>query len=401
MQQDLSLWMKKILILLFILAGIYILYTLSSLVVMLIISGFLTILMSPLVDHGERRYNIHSWITVITIYVVIFLLGSIVIGTLIPIVIDYVTDTATLVIHWVNTAQETYVQHGISWFHFHPYLEKLVLFIFWEKNIGHTLDIIKQNAWSIQTVLTNQISSLTSGSISIVSAVGGVVANWLLIGVMTFLMVLERRQIGEFILSITPPKIDAYLANHYYSVQKVCNSWIRATLILGFSIFVTTYIGLTLAEWIFWFSTGKTLTLALIGGIMEFIPYIWPLISFIPAFIIGLGISWKAAIVIIGLYGSIQFFENNFLVPKVMSKALDLSPFLVFIVMLCGALLWGMLGIMLAVPIAWVARIIYSEYFEKTGNESSMHHKNSNQLWDAQEKISIQPILQRKSGKSL
>ena len=94
--------------------------------------------------------------------------------------------------------------------------------------------------------------------------------------------------------------------------------------------------------------------------------------AFIPAFIIGLGISWKAAFVIIGLYIAIQFTENNFLVPKIMSKALDLSPFLVFVVMLAGASLGGILGIILAVPIAGVARVIYGEY--RKGNTPSTPH---------------------------
>lgn len=107
-----------------------------------------------------------------------------------------------------------------------------------------------------------------------------------------------------------------------------------------------------LVKWIFGYDTDQAFTLALIGGIMEFIPYIGPLIALIPAVIIGLGISWKAALVITALYLIIQRIENDVLVPYVMSKALDLSPFLVFVVMMMGASLGGILGIILAVPIA-------------------------------------------------
>ncbi len=95
---------------------------------------------------------------------------------------------------------------------------------------------------------------------------------------------------------------------------------------------------------------------------MEFIPYVWPLIALIPAAIIGLGISWKAAGIIVILYLIIQRIENDFLVPYVMSKALDLSPFLVFIVMLAWASLGGILGIILAIPLAGVMRIILDGY---------------------------------------
>jgi predicted PurR-regulated permease PerM len=67
---------------------------------------------------------------------------------------------------------------------------------------------------------------------------------------------------------------------------------------------------------------------------MEFIPYVGPLIALIPAAIIGLGISWKVSLAIVVLYLIIQRIENDFLVPYVMSKALNLSPILVFIVMI-------------------------------------------------------------------
>jgi len=332
---------------------------------MIAISWFITILITPLADKWEK-YHIPAWMTVIGIYVIIFLLGSIVIGTLIPIVINYVTDTANLVINWVNTAQNIYMTQGISGFHFHPYIERLILLILWENNIEHTLDIIKQNAGNIQSIITTQIKSLTSGGISIVSAVGGVVANWSLIAVMTFMMVLERKQVGNFILSMAPKNIDIYLHDHYHQIQHVTTAWMKAMIILSLSIFVITYIWLLTLETIFDFDTGRTFTLAIIGGIMEFIPYVGPIIALIPALIIGLGISWKVAGIITILYIIIQQIENNFLVPKVMSRSLDLSPILVFIVMLMGATLWGILGIILAVPIAGVARVIYGEYQKKS-----------------------------------
>jgi predicted PurR-regulated permease PerM len=119
-----------------------------------------------------------------------------------------------------------------------------------------------------------------------------------------------------------------------------------------------TYIGLYILEFFVGgvfiedFVLEKKFTLALIGGIMEFIPYIGPLLALIPAVIIGLGISWKVAIFITLLYLIIQRIENDALVPYVMSKALNLSPFLVFVVMMMGATLGGILGIILAVPIA-------------------------------------------------
>jgi len=116
---------------------------------------------------------------------------------------------------------------------------------------------------------------------------------------------------------------------------------------------------------VFGIDTEKTFTLALISGIMEFIPYLGPIIALIPALIIGFGLGFKAAITITILYIIIQQIENNILVPYVMSKSLDLSPFLVFVVMFIGASLGGIMGIILAVPLTGIARIIYIEYLGK------------------------------------
>lgn len=188
-------------------------------------------------------------------------------------------------------------------------------------------------------MLTKQVSSFTTGSISFMSAVGTTIANWFMLGIMIFMMVIERKRIGKFILDVSPDGIDSYLRTHYLSIQKVCTSWIKATLILCVSIFALTYIGLTLVNLIFGIDTEKTFTLAIIGGIMEFVPYVGPIIALIPALIIGLGIGWEAAAILTILYLIIQQIENNFLVPYVMSKSLDLSPFLVFVMMLIGATL--------------------------------------------------------------
>lgn len=236
------------------------------------------------------------------------------------------------------------------------------MFLFNEKNIDQTLLFIRDNAGNIQSIVTTQLSSLTSGGFQILSSVGGVFLNWILIALVTFSMTLERYRIGQFCLDIMPDQIENYIIEHYRSIQETLNSWIRAMLILSVSIFCVTYISLTLLEVVFGFDTGRTFTLALISGVMEFIPYVGPILALVPALIIGLGISWKVALAITILYLIIQQIENNILVPYVMSRSLDLSPFLVFIVMIAGATLGGILGIILAIPVAAICRLFYMSY---------------------------------------
>lgn len=372
MSNELITWIKKILILISILIIGYLLFLINSILVILLISGFITILITPLVTLLERKY-VHASLTILWIYLTIIVIWLVVAWTVIPIIITYVTNTVNTVIHWANEAQSIYTTHWIKGFGLSPYIERFILFLFNEHNIDQTLSFIRDNAGNIQNIITTQLSILTSGGFSIISSVGGVFFNWVLIAIMTFLMTLERRNIGQFILDIVPKNIELYLVKHYTEIQFTLNSWIKAMLTLSFSIFFITYISLTFIELIFNFDTNQTFTLALISGVMEFIPYIGPILALIPALIIGLGISWKIALAITILYIIIQQVENNILVPYVMSRSLNLSPFLVFIVMIIGASLWGILGIILAVPFAAICRVIYGSY-------KKLEHKNKEDI---------------------
>ncbi len=379
MSSELILWIKKIFIVIAIGTFLYGIYFTWGILFIILISGFLTIIFTPIIEKWEK-YRIPSWITLLGIYIIILVLLGIVIGTLIPIIITYVTDTVNAIIKWANTAQNIYMQSGIHGFWFHPYIEKAVTLVLGQNNIEHTLDLIKQNAGSIQSFFTGQISNITSGWFSFVSNLWGLISDWVMVGITTFLMVLERKKIGKYIITSLPPESHKYVSKHYGQIQNVFTSWMKWMLFLSMSIFIITYIGLFLLETFGGFSTGKTFTLALIWGIMEFIPYIGPLLALIPAVIIGLGISWKVAFAITILYIIIQQVENNFLVPYIMSRSLDLSPFFVFIIMLIGGTLGWILGIILAIPIAGIIRVVFDEYRKKSGSTNAAENIHTEKI---------------------
>ena len=113
MSTELILWIKKILILIAILTIGYILYRLESILVVILISGFITILITPLIDIMQKR-GVHASLTIIGVYLIVMIIGSIVVGTIIPIIINYVSETVTTVVSWSNQAQSVYASQGIK-----------------------------------------------------------------------------------------------------------------------------------------------------------------------------------------------------------------------------------------------------------------------------------------------
>lgn len=98
---------------------------------------------------------------------------------------------------------------------------------------------------------------------------------------------------------------------------------------------------------------------------MEFIPYVGPFLALLPALAIAAGMGFTPIIAVFILYIIIQQAENNILVPMVMSKALNLSPLLILLMMTIMASLFGVVGILLAIPFAAILQIIVSDVTSK------------------------------------
>lgn len=113
MSKEILLWIKKLIALLIFVVIIYGIYLTSTTIIIMLSAGFLTLLIIPLVDKW-KKYHIPEWLTVSFVYIVILFLTGIVVGTIIPIIINYLTEVTKQIVHWASTAQDTYLRYGIE-----------------------------------------------------------------------------------------------------------------------------------------------------------------------------------------------------------------------------------------------------------------------------------------------
>jgi len=114
---------------------------------------------------------------------------------------------------------------------------------------------------------------------------------------------------------------------------------------LAVIIGILTYIGL------FFLGVKYALVLALVAGILELIPYIGPILAAVPAVILSFFQAPFLSLLVLILYIVIQQLENQIIGPQVMKRTVGLNPIVIIIVILIGAKLAGILGIILAVPV--------------------------------------------------
>lgn len=140
--------------------------------------------------------------------------------------------------------------------------------------------------------------------------------------------------------------------------------WIQGQLMLSAIIFLCVFILLTFLR------IPLALPLALLAGFLESFPNIGPTISLIPSLTIAIarGNPYQIIGVVIG-YIVIQILENYLIVPKVMSKSVNLPAFGVLVAISVGSALLGPLGVVLAVPLAAVVKILIESQFEKQASK--------------------------------
>lgn len=174
--------------------------------------------------------------------------------------------------------------------------------------------------------------------------------------ILTLYLILDEDGIKKFFISLLPLKQKTRLISIAHKIGIKLGGWLRGQIVLGIAIGVIVYVGLTLMH------IPYALTLALLAGLLEIIPIIGPIVSAIPAILIAFTISPTTALMVTIFYIIVQELENKLLVPKVMQYTVGLNPISIIIIILIGAKLMGILGMLLAVPVASVFYVILEEW---------------------------------------
>jgi predicted PurR-regulated permease PerM len=150
--------------------------------------------------------------------------------------------------------------------------------------------------------------------------------------------------------------------------HEVFGKWIRGQIILGSTVGIASFVGLTFLGFavdpIF---AQYAVLLALIAGFGELIPIIGPIITAVPAVLLGLTAGAEPAIAALILYFGIQQVENNVLVPKIQSDAIRLHPTVIIVALVVGGSIFGLLGAVLALPVTAAFRDVFAYVFRRAG----------------------------------
>jgi predicted PurR-regulated permease PerM len=188
--------------------------------------------------------------------------------------------------------------------------------------------------------------------------VGGGIVGALTVFVIAFYYLMEKVWLRRLILLEIAPGPRERVDRIWGNVEAKVGDWLRGQLLLCLAIGMTATIGYGVLGVRFWPLLG------LWAGLTEIIPIIGPWLGGVPAVIIALTQSWNKALLVIGFILLLQLLENTVLVPRIMRGAVGLTPLTVFVAILAGTQFLGVLGALLAIPVAAAVQVVLSDYFE-------------------------------------
>ncbi len=311
--------------------GLILLYEVRRIIVWIVIAAFFATALHPAVNWLEHHVRwVRRWLSTLIVFIVVFLalagLGALFV---VPLVHEG-TQLADKVPDLVADARAGRGPLGST-------LRRL-----------HVIEWVQQHRDQIQ----NYAGSLGGTTISVVRTAATTVAGIVTIFVLSYLMVLEAPKVIDGILTPFRPPTAERIRGVAGQCARSITGYITGNLLISVICGVLTYIVLLL--------TGVPFAglIALFVAIADLIPLVGATLGAVVAVVVALLHSLPAAIIVLVFFIVYQQAENHLLQPVILSRTVKLNPLTVLVSILIGVELAGILGALLAIPVAGMVQII-------------------------------------------
>jgi predicted PurR-regulated permease PerM len=316
----------------------YLLYQITVVVLVLLLTLLFSVIISGPVDYLERRGVRRGLGTLAVLGGLVFILG-ITVTALVPLIEDQARELAETFPVLLENAQDLVarLQSSLSLetsFHFDP-----------------------------QNVLDSARNFFSGGTLTTVANVGASVANVLsfavVIVIATIYAVARPAPLINGFVALFPAgrrqRVREILAEMYGTVQRWFLGQLTSMTIIGvLSTVALSLIGIPFA-----------LLLGIFSGLVSFIPFVGPAISMIPPVLLALIGNPIDVLWVVLAYAGIQMIESYLIYPLVMSRAVSLHPAVVMFALLIMGTLFGFVGVLLAVPLVTALHVLLRELWIK------------------------------------
>lgn len=180
----------------------------------------------------------------------------------------------------------------------------------------------------------------------------GVVTNAVIALVAGAFMAIDPRLYVGGALRLLPPRERERGEEVLQAIGRALSWWLIGRMASMLAVGLLTALGLWLID------MPLVLALALIAGLLSFVPYLGPILAAVPALLVALVVSPLLPVYVLLVYAGVQFLEGDFITPIIQQRAVSLPPAVLLIAQMGMGVSFGLMGVLLATPLAVVAIVL-------------------------------------------
>jgi predicted PurR-regulated permease PerM len=203
------------------------------------------------------------------------------------------------------------------------------------------------------------LRELVARSYLVTRGIFSVTLSALLVLFVAAYVVVDRRRIAEGLLAFVPPARRAETARVAGVVLERMGGYLRGQLAVSLCIAVLLSVGLSIL------GLDTPILIGVTAGALNFVPFLGSTIALLLALLVALNASPLTVVGVLGIFGGVQFLEGKVLVPYLLGRKVELHPLAVLAALVIGAQIAGLVGAVVAVPVAAGANAVAQEVYVK------------------------------------
>jgi predicted PurR-regulated permease PerM len=330
----------------------------------IILAGILYYLMNPVVDYLEKRDipRIYSIIGLFILVVALIVWGSIVI---IPKIQEQTVSFISNFPEYIHT-----IDDKLTEFLRNP------LFDQFRGQIENTGDKLMNSFGDMfQSISKSTVQSLGS----FVGAVATVIVALLTMPFILFYLLKDGRQLAPYFVKFLPTRMRKPTLTVLGEMNAQVSSYIRGQLTVAFSVAVMFIIGFAII------GLDYAVTLGIVAGFLNLIPYLGSFLAMIPAVFLGIVAGPVMLVKVLIVFAVEQTIEGRVISPLVLGNQLSIHPVTILLVLLTSGKLFGVVGVILGIPVYAAAKVVITHIFEWYATISTLYEDNPLQKTEKKE----------------
>lgn len=318
----------------------------------ILLAGVFYYVFSPIVDWAEKR-NINRGVTTAFIFISLICGIGIILEFVIPTIVRQVKELVEILPDWWGKSKEFIdLWHGPSW----------------------TMDMMNQLSEFMNEAPSMIMSNGSDWMLNIGTEIFPIVESAVGIGAVLvttpfvlFYLLKDGKKFPPYFLQIIPPVYRNRTQIMLHQMNQQISSYIRGQIIVSFCIGVLLYIGYLIID------LPYALTLAIIASLTSVVPYLGPIIAITPAICLALFTSPVLLIKIGIVWIVVQTLEGKLITPQIMGKSIKVHPLTIIFTILCAGKIFGVLGMVIAIPGYAVLKVVVINFFEWLKNKTTLY----------------------------